>query len=144
MKCDSMKALLQILPTTVLLVLFIVPVQGQGRKEIMHKGIKSITVYEENVDEKLKEHLESVTIYDKNGKIIEEKEFNSEGKLKWHVVNVYDENGQKIKETEYDAKGNVLEMNEYTYQNSLRVLRVKYNGKGEIIEKKRYVYTMHD
>ena len=114
---------------------------SQGKTTRRENEIKTITVYEQKADRGKYETIESVTIFDKKGNTIEEKEFNKEGKFKKHMKYEYDSESRKIKETELDESGKILEIVEYKFDGDLKTERITYNDKGKVIAKKRYVYT---
>lgn len=113
---------------------------GQSKNTIRENNIQTLTVYETRSDKDGKEIIESVITYDTDGNVIEEKEFNNEGRFKKHVKYVYDQNSNKIKEMEYNEKGEVIESVEYKYDGKLKTERIVYDEKGKIINRKKYEY----
>ena len=57
---------------------------------------------------KEKKFTDSYTSFDKNGKIIEEKEFDRSGNFRKHETHKYNKNGDETERTEFDAAGIVI------------------------------------
>ncbi len=127
----------------VFIILTAFEANAQDKKTVKEQKIKQVTVYEEKSGKGSSEKIESITVFDKNGNVVEEKEFNSEGKLKKHVKTIYNENGHKIKETELDESGEIIEVTEYKYKDGLKIEKTTKNKKGEILETKRYEYSTY-
>lgn len=123
-----------------LLFVNILPVTGQSKKFIREHKIKLIKVLEERPQKSDDKILESLTRFDEHGNIIEEIEYNNEGKLKSHRKYEYDKSGNRIKEIEFDEDGKVISKTVYTFQQGLRKEKVKYDEKGKIKYRKIYIY----
>jgi len=89
---------------------------------------KNLMIKEWNTDAKTKTRwLDRVTIYDAEGRKIEETEYASYGQ-KWRETYEYGENGRVEKEIEYDDRNKPK-----------RVVRYEYNSDGT--KKKQYNYA---
>lgn len=105
-------------------------------------GVKSVT--EISIDSKDKETTKSIKVYDKLGNIVEEKEFEDDGKLKEHVQYEYNEAGHKMKETHFSADGKAYEIISYEYDaKGNRISRIESDGSGKVKSLKKYVYEFY-
>lgn len=114
---------------------------AQKKALLKDNEIKSITVYESKNGSNEDETIESFTLFDKKGNVIEEKEYSSDGKFKKHFIYEYDENSNKIKEIETDEDGKLLQTIIYKYDGDLKTEKIVYDNKNKIIHKKRYLYS---
>jgi len=67
--------------------------------------------------------------------------YDGEENLFWKVVGVFDKNGKKIEENEYDAKGALLGKTIYKYDDPDTIDETYYNSQGDLIWKNTYVYN---
>lgn len=122
------------------LFVFIVGVNSQ---DINKPNVKTITIYETDYEEgSQKPILDKVIKYDRQGNVIEEKNFKN-GKFDEHLAYKYDQFGNKTEEKEFDEKGKVKKITQYKYENNLRTERIVLNGNGKIKSKKTYEYEMY-
>lgn len=116
-----------------------------SNKRVEKKGIKHFRIvkseYETGTEEK---QIEVEAFYDKNGEIIELKEWDGDGKLKKHEKYEYDDSGNKVKETEFDSKGKVDKITEYKYKGKLRTEKTILYPNGKIKSKRVYSYEFYD
>ena len=139
----------------ILLLLLVLGLQikestAQNKTEIKKYKIKSVTEYDIKSNKNI---LDSKTIYDANGEVLEEYSYNKEGKLKEAHKYKRDANGDVLEDSEYgengklkekrivkhNEKGDKSEENFYNASNKLtkRVVYV-YDSKGLKLEKKTY------
>src|SRR5436190_22161714 len=83
---------------------------AQSKKEVKKFNIKSCTVSVTALDSagKEKSFTESYNAYDKNGKVIDEKEFDRNGNFRKHQSHKYNKNGDETEWIEFDEKGNAV------------------------------------
>ena len=67
--------------------------------------------------------------------------FDASGNLSWKVSATFDKNGKKIEENEYDAKGLLLGKTIYKYDSPNTVDETYYNSQGNLIWKNTYLYN---
>ncbi len=118
---------------------------AQSEKTIRNHNIKSQTVYEYFVAEGIKEpQVEKSELYDRQGNVIELKEYNKDGLLdKWQKY-TYDEFNNKVEEISYDAKGKIEERIVWVYKNDLVTEKLYYDQKDRLVKKKEYKYEYQD
>jgi hypothetical protein len=116
-------------------------VSAQDRKDIRDRGIVSRTVNEYFIEEGIKEPLiESFQRYNKDGEVIELKEFNKRGEITRWEKYAYDEDRNLIEEQFLDEKGKVTETEKNIYKDGLRVEKQYFNDRNKLYKKKVYVY----
>src|SRR5580765_5930137 len=83
---------------------------AQSKKEVKKFNIKSCTVSVTALDStgKEKSFTDSYNAYDKNGKVIDEKEFDHNGNFRKHESHKYNKNGDETEWIEFDDKGNIV------------------------------------
>lgn len=117
---------------------------SQKKEAIKDFKLKSTTVYsEEYEDSKGLPVKESYNAFDVNGNLLEEIEYDNNGKEKKHITYEYDAQGNKIKETHLKPNGSKDKIIEYKYQSGLKFEKIVYNGNGKIKSKKKYLYEFH-
>ncbi len=67
--------------------------------------------------------------------------FDADGNLFWKVSGSFDKNGKKIEENEYDSKGALVGKTIYKYDGSNSVDETYYNSQGDLIWKNTYSYN---
>ncbi len=114
---------------------------AQSRKERDSLGITEKKFIEvDYMDSNGKEQLERVERYDDTGEMIEEIDYNSDGKVKLHIQYVY-ENDLLVKEIYLDHKGKLEKYFVYTYDaDGLKVSKKNFDAKDKIYKEKRYRY----
>jgi glycogen debranching enzyme len=116
---------------------------AQSKKDIRNNKIASETAMI-TVTENGKEitYKDSYTIYDKNGNVIEQTEFNRDGSIKNKETNKFDANKNKIETTEYNEKDKTTTKTTFVYdKNDNKILETEYDGKGKIIRQSAYIYN---
>ncbi len=105
-------------------------------------GIKSVK--EISVETKDKEVTRSFQSFDKNGNVIEEIEYDDDGRIKDHTKYEYNADHLKIKETHLtpDSKTEEVTMYEYDAKGN-RISKTVMDGNGKIKSKKKYVYEYY-
>ena len=105
-------------------------------------GTKSVA--EISIDSKGGETRKLFQAFDQKGNILEELEYEDDGKLKDHVKYEYDDRHRKIKETHLDADGKVEEISTYEYDDrGNRVSKTETDANGKVKSKKKYVYEYY-
>lgn len=128
---------------TVLVLLFFVGglLSAQKKTTAKESNVRSITEYKQDVEKNGPQLKEAYTLYDKNGNVLEEIEYDSQGKVKTHMKYQYDGNNNKIKEIEMSPAGKAVRVHEYKYNsNNLRTERNTYDGAGKLKSKRTYQY----
>jgi len=114
---------------------------AQSRKERDSLGITEKKFFEvDYMDSNGKEQLERIERYDDNGEMIEEIDYDKNGKVKQHIQYVY-ENDLLVKETYLDNKGKLEKYFVYTYDaDGLRVSKKNFDAKDKIYRERIYRY----
>ena len=122
-------------------ILMSVAAFGQGKKTIKEKGITSITVQEYFIDEGMRRPVvESVETYNKNGDLIEIKEFSKREEIqKWEKY-VYDSQGNLVEEIFLDERGDVERREKNVYKDGLRVEKQYFDDRDRLTKRKVYEY----
>lgn len=108
--------------------------------------VKSCTVFEETYedDEKGTSQKELFTRYDAQSNVLEEIEYDKDGKEKSHILYEYDKDNNKIKESYIKPNGSKDKVVEFIYLNGLKTEKIVYYSNGKIKSKKKYVYQFVD
>ena len=67
--------------------------------------------------------------------------FDANGNLVWKISGVFDKNGKKIEENEYDGKGSMVGKTIYKYDGDSSIDETYYNSQGNLIWKNTYLYN---
>ena len=89
--------------------------------------------------------LDHETTFNADGRKIEEKEFDNDGKMKWRKRYEYDAAGKVSKELVYDGKNHLqnyktFEFNEF----GRKKVQYTYNPKGKLIAIKKFEYIAQE
>lgn len=153
----------------ILLLMLIVSstIFAQSKKDIKKNKVKSLTetiISYENGKEII--HNDLIRKFDKNGQVIEETNFDKNGKIKTKTISKFNNLEDKVEETvldgnnrqisrevyKYDAEDekseewHYNEKNEfesksvYVVKNGLKIERKTYDSKGKLIQLKKYIY----
>jgi len=115
--------------------------QSLSKKEIKELNVASITEWETDLRvRKPKAVQETFTRFNKEGDIIEIKEWDNTGLLILFEQYEYDPAGNKTVEIQYNADETVNKKHVYTYVGKLRTERKTYDAKGNLIGEKKYIY----
>ena len=94
---------------------------------------KDLTPPPQTIKEKKKEIASTVNEKDKDGNIIKEIIYDSDGKLAKYTVMEYDKNGNETKFINYNPDGTVADYGTYEYNDSNKFTRwVRYSADGNI------------
>jgi hypothetical protein len=93
---------------------------SQKKKDLKKYGVRAIVVTEAHGTKTVND---SKTLYDANGEVLEEVNYDKEGNVKSTVKYKNNKDGDVIEESEFDEKNILKEKRQY-----------KYNGLGEKIE----------
>ncbi len=106
---------------------------------------KNLTVKEWNTDAKMKTRwLDHVTVYDNEGRKIEEIEYATYGQ-KERVTIEYDENGLVAKEIVYDDRNKPVRQRKYAYnENGTKAKQYNYLPNGKLYSVKVFEYIFAD
>lgn len=109
------------------------------------EGRKNLTIKEWNTDSKSKRRwLDRVTIYDAQGRKIEQIEYASYGQ-KWRETYEYGEHGRISREVEYDERDKPKCIKVYEYNSDgTRKKQYKYNPDGRLETVKIFEYIISD
>lgn len=134
---------LKILFFFLIFMLTISSLSAQSKKDIRNNKVGSettfVTVIENGKEITFKD---SYTVYDKNGNVSEQTEFNRDGSIKNKETNKYDVNKNKIESTEYNDKDKTNIKTTFVYdKNDQKILETEYDTKGKIIRQSAYIYN---
>jgi len=103
---------------------------------------KNLTVKEWNTDAKTKSRwLDRITVYDDQGRKIEEIEYASYGQ-KWRETYEYGELGKIIKEVEYDDRNKPVRIRKYEYnEDGTKKKQYNYSPNGKLMSTKLFEYV---
>lgn len=88
--------------------------------------------------------LDHVTIYNADGRKVEEIEYNSSGQ-KWRKRYEYDDAGRAVKELVYNERNRLDNMKKFEYNEfGRKKTQYTYNAKGKLTAIKVYEYLMED
>jgi len=85
-------------------------------------------------------YLDGIDRFDKEGNLIEEIKYHSDGSIKEHFRYTFNENNDILTETEYDDSGKVISKTENVYDGLLKISKKEYNEKGKLVSWKVYKY----
>ncbi len=127
----------------VLMLLIVLPlvVNAQDRKTVKKYKISHRVEMEIDHESGLndKRTLEE-QYFDVDGRLIEFKDWNKEGKIKDWFKYTYTSDGLLETEVTLDAKGNLTKKEVYEYENGLKVKKITYDSKNRITKEKFYEY----
>ena len=106
---------------------------------------KNLTVKEWNVDAKgTTRWLDHVTVYDSEGRKIEEIEYATYGQRE-RITIEYDENGLVAREIVYDDRNKAVRQRKYTYnENGTKAKQYNYLPNGKLYSVKTFEYIFAD
>lgn len=129
--------LLQLLLVIVVFVLYFPDLLAQAPK------VKSLIVQEEDLGKPgTGKRLESETIYDQAGNVVEEKQYK-DGKFDSYEKNEYDKDGNKTKVTNLDENGRIVKYTVYKYEKGLRTEKAVYGPNQKLKSRKTYQYKFY-
>lgn len=96
----------------ILINAFILSSYSQSKKEIKGNKIKCVTEYVSIIENGHEINSKNYyAVFNKNGKIIEETEYNTDGSIKKKETTKYDSNDNKIEELSFHQKENKIKKN---------------------------------
>ena len=110
---------------------------------------KNLTVREWNTQTDSKGNikmrwLDRITIYDSEGRKVEEIEYTTYGQ-KWREVRKYDENGLLLEEVEFNDKNKVTLIHKFKFnENGTKATQYNYLPNGHLYSTKVFEYTFED
>ena len=118
---------------------------AQSKKEVKKHNIKSCTVsvtVPDSATGKEKTFTDSYMAFDKSGQVIEEKEYDRNGKFRKHESHKYNKNNDETESIVYDENGSIARKTSTEY-NSLNDKKSEsiFNGKGALLEKTQFLYN---
>lgn len=115
-------------------------ISAQKKNSVKENNIRSITEFKQDIEKNGSKIKEAYTLYDVQGNILEEIEYDASGKVKLHMKYQYDSNNNKIKEIELNPDGKTVRTTEYKYNGNLRTEKHIYDGAGKLKSKRFYQY----
>lgn len=118
--------------------------RAQKRKEIKNAGVSSkkewCSIYTNDTEKK---YLQSEYEYDRNGNILLEKEYDENSNVIIHKEYKYDAKGNEILKITYNPKGQIVEKEETTYKNDLKLEKKVYGSNGKLKGRKTFDYKTY-
>ncbi len=127
-----------------LMLLFIMTVNGQSKKDIKESLVSHETVWKYDFDDgEEKKYKEAEYSFNKDGDILIEKTFDENGKVLTHFEYKYDDMGNNTTQITYDSKGKITKREEFTYKGRLKVEKKTFSAEGKLKSKKVYEYKYY-
>ena len=132
-----------------LLCLFLLPMAGttafaqvDEATQLKRDARKNLVIKEWNTDPKSKTRwLDRVTVYDEQGRKIEEIEYTKVGQ-KWRETFEYGPNGRVVKNTVYDDRDKVVQVRKFEYNaDGTKKKQFNYSPSGKLLTVKVFEYT---
>ncbi|MCQ2119119.1 MAG: hypothetical protein MJY84_04270 [Bacteroidales bacterium] len=132
-----------------LLCLFLFPMAGttafaqvDEATQLKRDARKNLVIKEWNTDPKSKTRwLDRVTVYDEQGRKIEEIEYTKVGQ-KWRETFEYGPNGRVVKNTVYDDRNKVVQVRKFEYNaDGTKKKQFNYSPSGKLLTVKVFEYT---
>jgi hypothetical protein len=127
----------------VVLCLTITTVSAQSKKDIRENKITSETSNITTIENgKEVTYKDSYIVYDKNGNVTEETEYNKDGTIKRKVTNKYNVNKDKAEEVVFDGKDKTTRKTTFYYNaNGQKIGEIEYDGAGKILKQSMITYN---
>lgn len=127
----------------VLLCLTITTVSAQSKKDIRENKIVSETSNITTIDNgKEVTYKDSYVVYDKNGNVAEETEYNKDGTIKRKETNKYNTNKDKTEEVVFDGKDKTTHKTTFFYNSGgQKIGEIEYDGAGKILKQSMITYN---
>jgi hypothetical protein len=118
-------------------------VSAQSKKDIRENKIISetsnITAVENGKEVTYKD---SYIVYDKNGNVTEETEYNKDGSIKRKETNKYNANKDKTEEMVFDGKDKTTHKTTFFYNSGgQKIGEIEYDGDGKILKQSMIIYN---
>jgi hypothetical protein len=121
-----------------LLLFFTAPAFAQSKKSIKKNGVRSVSIVDLENGRNLNSHR---VVYNKDGEMVEETDYDKEGNLKWVKKYKYNGDGDVIEEEENDTKNNKVEKHVYKYSSlGEKTEEQVWDGTGKIVKTHYYAY----
>ena len=133
--------MLKVFKIVIMLVMLTYSVSAQKKNTVRDNNIKSVTEYKQEIDKKGANLKESYTLYDNEGNVLEQIDYDATGKIKSHLKFQYDSNNNKIKEIEISPEGKVMKTTEYKYNGNMKTEKNIYDAAGKLKTKRTYQYV---
>lgn len=118
---------------------------SQEKEDFRKHGVQSQTTLEYFIEEGLKKPVvEQVLRFDRNGNVVEEKEFNKLGEIKKWEITEYDSTGNIVSFSVLDEKGDLVEREEYRYSDGLVTEKLYFDSKNRLYKRKVYEYEYRE
>lgn len=153
---------------TILFLIVSITAFAQSKKDIRKNNVKTLTETITNYENGKETTLNDVfRRFDKNGEVIEEINYDKNGKMKSKTITKYKDedkteetifdangkqlsrevykynvDGEKVEELHYDAKNELESRSLYTLKRGLKLERKTYDEKGKLIQVKKYNYGL--
>jgi len=137
-----MKRILSV--TALFFLVFCANAFAQSKKDVKKHDIKSITVkvYEPDQNGKEKTFTDSYQRFDKNGKLIEEIEYDKSGGFRRHESWKFNKSNDETEHTEYNDKAGIVKKTVTEFDsNNKKKSETVYDGTGQVIEKTLFTYN---
>jgi hypothetical protein len=111
---------------------------AQSKKSIKKNNVRSVSIVDLENGKTLNSHR---ALYNKDGEVLEESDYDKEGNLKWVKKYKYNSEGDVTEEEENDIKNNTVEKHIYKY-NSLgeKTEEQVWDGSGKVLRTHYYSY----
>ena len=131
------------LKTSIVILIFSLvgsSLSAQKKSTAKENKIRAITEYKQDVEKNGSRLIEAYTLYDNNGNVVEEKEYDTAGKTSKHMKYQYNSDNNKIQETEMAPDGKIVKTIEFKYNGNLKIEKNVYDAKGKLKTRKTYQY----
>lgn len=128
---------------SVLFLTFMEMAAQDSKVIVKHKissRVEKVIDYEDGLSDK---RITKEQHFDKEGHLIEYKDWTKDGKIKEWKKYCYNEGGLIQSEETLDAKGRMQERVVYEYENGLKVKKSYYDGKERLVKEKFYEYSYY-
>lgn len=118
---------------------------GQSKKEIIKYQLKSKTEHKADYkDGNGKMLLDEVHVYDKRGNVIQEINYDADGKLKEEIKYFFNSENLLEREEYYNSKGKLTRKIIYTYnEKGFKTTKKEFNDKDKLLIEKTYTYEYY-
>lgn len=117
-------------------------VQAQKKSTLKDEEISGKIEWQINIKNGVEVKMKEAEYkYDKDGNIVMEKIWDSEGKLKDYFEYTYDSEGNELSRTSYNDKKQVVKKEVYTYKGQLKVEKKTFGPNGKLVSRKIYEYS---
>ncbi len=122
------------------LLILTISVSAQKKNTVKENNIRSVTEYKQDTEKKGANIKESYTLFDADGNVLEQIDYDATGKIKSHIKFQFDSENNKTKEIDLSPEGKVLKTTEYKYSGDIRTEKNIYDAAGKLKTKRTYKY----